>query len=63
MPDDIKKAAHAHLKAAQALGYHAQSTACDLAVQALILDGYSEQDANAAVQVVWAEKFTIYPPC
>ena len=61
--DDIHAAALRHMRRAQAEGWHAQSMITDKAVQALILDGYSEQDATAAVQVVWAQRFEITPPC
>ena len=62
MPDDIHRLAHKYMRMAQALGYHAQSMMQDFAVQGLIADGYTEQDANAAVQVVYAAHFSITDP-
>lgn len=50
------------MRMAQALGYHAQSMMQDFAVQGLVADGYTEQDANAAVQVVWSAHFSITDP-
>jgi len=63
MQDDIHALARKYMKMAQALGYHAQSLMMDFAVQGLIADGFPEQDANAAVQVVWTAHFEIQPPC
>lgn len=62
MKGEIHKRALHHMRQAQAVGYHTQSLVCDYAVEALKLEGYSEEQASAAVQVVWADKFAITSP-
>lgn len=62
MPNDIHTMARKYMRMAQALGYHAQSMMQDFAIQGLLEDGYTEQDANAAVQVVYAAHFSITDP-
>jgi len=62
MPDDIHRLAHKYMRMAQALGYHAQSRKQEFAVQGLLADGFTEQEANAAVQVVWSAHFSITDP-
>ena len=59
---DIHKRALRHMREARAAGWHAQSMICDAAVEALIAEGYPEEQASAAVQVVWADKFAITSP-
>lgn len=57
--DDIHRLAHKYMRQAQALGYHAQSMMQDFAIEGLLADGFIEQEANAAVQVIWAAHYTI----
>ena len=60
--DDIHAAALRHMRDTQARGWHEQALICDLSVEALMLDGYPEQDATAAVAVVWSRHFAITDP-
>ena len=60
--DDIQRLAHKYMRQAQAHGYHAQSMMQDFAIEGLLADGFTEQDANAAVQVAWIAHFSITDP-
>jgi Uri superfamily endonuclease len=59
---EIHQRALRHMREARAAGWHAQSMICDAAVEALMSEGYPEEQASAAVQVVWADHFAIAPP-
>jgi Holliday junction resolvasome RuvABC DNA-binding subunit len=60
--DNIKAEALKQMRLAQSVGWHTQAQMCDFAVQALMLAGYTEQQSESAVQVVWAERFAITSP-
>lgn len=60
--DNIKAEALKQMRLAQSVGWHTQAQMCDFAVTSLMQDGYTEQQAEAAVQVVWAERFSITSP-
>lgn len=59
-PPAIQALALKHMRAAQAEGHHAQSLMCDRAVMALEAEGYPTEQAEAAVQAVWAKHFADY---
>lgn len=59
---EAQKKALNYMRQAQADGYHAQSMICDRAVIALGSDGYTSEQAQAAVNVVWERHFAVHGP-
>ena len=60
--DNIKREALRHMRTCLSVGWDTQAQMCDYAVTALMQEGYTEEQANAAVQVVWADHFAITDP-
>ena len=59
---EIQRLCRRYMQEAQAAGYHAQSLICDMAITALIEDGYTPEQADRAAQIVWTQHFAIYGP-
>ena len=59
---EIQRLCRRYMQEAQAAGYHAQSLICDMAIESLIADGYTPEQADRAAQIVWTQHFAIYGP-
>ena len=61
-PPEIQTRALRHMRQAQAFGWNQRHLICDYAVAALEAEQFDADNAARAIEIVWAEYFSISPP-
>ena len=61
-PPHIQARALRHMREAQAAGWSTKALICDYAQAALEAEHFDADNAARAIEIVWAEYFSISPP-